>query len=56
MPMKLNNNQNVNLTTAQYVILRGRDSYSLSCVALDKQAAKYIPICEKIALSFRWVN
>jgi hypothetical protein len=56
LPMKLSNNQTVNLASAQYLILRGRDSYAISCVALDRQAATYTPLCEKIGLSFRWVN
>ncbi|MBI5301603.1 MAG: hypothetical protein HY868_05655 [Chloroflexi bacterium] len=56
LPMKLANNQTVNLASAQYLILRGRDSYAISCVSLDKQAATYLPLCEKIGLSFRWMN
>lgn len=56
VPMKLPNNQNVNLASTQYLILRGRDSYAISCVHLDKQAATFAPICEKIGLSFRWAN
>ncbi|CAG0947198.1 hypothetical protein ANRL1_03800 [Anaerolineae bacterium] len=56
IPMKLANNQTVNLASLQYLILRGREAYSLSCVALDKQAATYMPICEKIGLSVRWIN
>jgi len=56
MPMKLTNNQTVNLASAQYLILRGRDTYAISCVVLDKQAATFMPICEKIGLSFRWLN
>lgn len=56
LPMKLNNNQTVNLSSLQYLIMRGRDGYSISCVMLDKQAATFMPICEKIGLSFRWLN
>jgi len=56
VPMKLQNNQNVNLASTKYLILRGRDSYAISCVHLDKQAATFAPICEKIGLSFRWAN
>ncbi|MBI5651367.1 MAG: hypothetical protein HZC40_13140 [Chloroflexi bacterium] len=56
LPLKIANNQTVNLASAQYLILRGRDSYAISCVHLDKQAATFAPICEKIGLSFRWAN
>ena len=56
MPMTLLSKQTVNLSAVQYVILRGQDSYSISCVALDKQAVKYTPLCEKIGKGFRWTK
>jgi hypothetical protein len=56
LPLKLSNTQSVNLASAQYLIVRGRDAYAISCVVVDKQAAAYMPVCEKIGLSFRWAN
>jgi hypothetical protein len=56
MPMKMSANQIITLTAVQYVIVRGRDQYAVSCTSTDKQAKKYTPICEKIGQSFRWIN
>lgn len=56
MPLKMSNNQTITLAAVQYVLVRGRDQYALSCTCADKQAAKYTPICEKIGQSFRWIN
>lgn len=56
MPLKMTNNQNVIMVGVQYVLVRARDQYGVSCTAIEKQAAKYTPICEKIGQSFHWVN
>jgi hypothetical protein len=56
LPMKLNNNQTTTLFFQQYIALRGKDSYVITCTMAERQTGKIAPLCEKIALGFRWIK
>jgi hypothetical protein len=54
--LRLINGQTVTTANRQYLLLRGREFFVLSCSAPLDQEDKYAPICEKIAAGFRWTG
>ncbi len=54
--IKLLTDENVRTANRQYLIVRGRELYIISCSAPINQENTYAPIFAKIAASFRWVG
>jgi hypothetical protein len=54
--LKLINDANVTTANRQYLLVRGKELYILSCSAPLKAESRYVPLFEKIAASFRWIG
>ncbi len=54
--LTLPNDQNVTTANREYLIVRGKEFFVITCTAPLNQEDRYAPIFEKIAAGFRWTG